>query len=184
MHVDTHSAFEETIVSLSLNSSINIEFKNSANASQTAEVYLPRRSLMVMTNEARYCWKHAIRPRVTDVNPSNGMIENRDERYSITFRKIRSEKCQCRFPEYCDWDRGGILSIPRNEKQAEIMESKYVQGTYEEIADHFDFTRWAKWNVVTQFIDSLDRYSVIVDAGCGNGKYLNDPGDFCMVRLL
>lgn len=51
-HVDTHSAFEDGILSLSLQSSIVMEFKNESNISWN--VILKRRSLCIMLGESRF----------------------------------------------------------------------------------------------------------------------------------
>lgn len=51
LHVDTHSSFEDGIVSLSLGSDIVMDFKHPDG--RQASVVLPRRSCMVMTGESR-----------------------------------------------------------------------------------------------------------------------------------
>uniref|UniRef100_A0AC34QH53 Alkylated DNA repair protein alkB homolog 8 n=1 Tax=Panagrolaimus sp. JU765 TaxID=591449 RepID=A0AC34QH53_9BILA len=180
IHFDTHSAFEETIVSLSLQSPINIEFRHAANSAQMSEFTLHPRSLLIMQDEARYCYKHGIRPRSSDVDQKSGLIFLRKERYSITFRKIRQKPCECPYLEYCDWDRNGQIAIPRDEENAKVIEKLYVQGVYEEIADHFDKTRHSKWRKVVEFLDSLPNNAFVVDAGCGNGKYLTNDKLFVL----
>ncbi|XP_077213911.1 S-adenosyl-L-methionine-dependent methyltransferases superfamily protein [Tasmannia lanceolata] len=52
------------------------------------------------------------------------------------------------------------------------IERKYVHRVYDAIAPHFSSTRFAKWPKVASFLNSLTPGSVILDAGCGNGKYL------------
>lgn len=52
------------------------------------------------------------------------------------------------------------------------IEKTYVHRVYDAIAPHFSSTRFAKWPKVSAFLDSLPRGSLILDAGCGNGKYL------------
>jgi hypothetical protein len=52
-HVDTHSAFEDPVLSLSLGSSIVMEFRHQDG--RAIPVLLPRRSLLIMSEEARYC---------------------------------------------------------------------------------------------------------------------------------
>lgn len=44
---------------------------------------------------------------------------------------------------------------------------------YDEIANHFSETRHSPWPKVKQFIESFPNGSVVVDIGCGNGKYLS-----------
>ncbi|CAL5055904.1 unnamed protein product [Urochloa decumbens] len=52
------------------------------------------------------------------------------------------------------------------------IEKKYVHRVYDAIAPHFSATRFAKWPKVAEFLNSLRPGSVVLDAGCGNGKYL------------
>ncbi|XVE55435.1 hypothetical protein DITRI_Ditri03aG0158400 [Diplodiscus trichospermus] len=59
----------------------------------------------------------------------------------------------------------GVKSTPEIEK-------KYVHLVYDAIAPHFSSTRFAKWPKVAAFLESLPSGSLILDAGCGNGKYL------------
>lgn len=57
-----------------------------------------------------------------------------------------------------------------------------VEQVYSSIANHFDQTRVAFWNGVTLFLDSVPKYSIVYDIGCGNGKYsLYRPEDLCWV---
>lgn len=43
---------------------------------------------------------------------------------------------------------------------------------YEEIASHFSETRHKPWPNVKNFVESQELGAVILDVGCGNGKYL------------
>lgn len=57
-------------------------------------------------------------------------------------------------------------------KSTPEIEKKYVHRVYDAIAPHFSATRFAKWPKVSAFLNNLPSGSVILDAGCGNGKYL------------
>lgn len=66
------------------------------------------------------------------------------------------------------------------------MEKQYVQDSYSKIANEFDQTRYKPWPSVSNFVNSLDKASHILDAGCGNGRNMlirNDVKwtgcDFC-----
>ncbi|QPG76586.1 hypothetical protein FOA43_003977 [Brettanomyces nanus] len=59
----------------------------------------------------------------------------------------------------------------------ELKESLYVHEVYNEIASHFSNTRYKPWPFVQQFLEELPKYSLGVDVGCGNGKYLNVNND-------
>ncbi|KAL7086022.1 hypothetical protein ACP275_14G313100 [Erythranthe tilingii] len=52
------------------------------------------------------------------------------------------------------------------------IEKKYVHSVYDAIAPHFSSTRYAKWPKVQTFLNTLPTGSLVLDAGCGNGKYL------------
>ncbi|GLT74465.1 hypothetical protein SLA2020_462610 [Shorea laevis] len=57
-------------------------------------------------------------------------------------------------------------------KSTPEIEKKYVHCVYDAIAPHFSSTRFAKWPKVSAFLESLPTGSLVLDAGCGNGKYL------------
>lgn len=59
-HVDTHSAFEEPIVSLSLLSDVVMEFRDCANIRNVVTTLLPAQSLLIMMGAARYRYKHGL----------------------------------------------------------------------------------------------------------------------------
>ncbi|XP_047308242.1 tRNA (carboxymethyluridine(34)-5-O)-methyltransferase [Impatiens glandulifera] len=63
-------------------------------------------------------------------------------------------------------------SLSSNVQSTPEIEKKYVHRVYDAIAPHFSSTRFAKWPKVATFINSLSPGSLILDAGCGNGKYL------------
>jgi len=98
-HCDTHSAFEDSIVSLSLRSTAVCQFRNPVNG-EAISVFLPRRSLLLMTGEARYAWQHYIPHRKWDFVYESGSalpkrIDRGDYRLSLTFRKVRCARCEC-----------------------------------------------------------------------------------------
>jgi alkylated DNA repair protein alkB family protein 8 len=52
LHTDTHSSFEDGIISVSLGSDIVMDFKNNKGG-ECVSITLPRRSCLIMTNESR-----------------------------------------------------------------------------------------------------------------------------------
>lgn len=82
-HIDCVSCFEENIASLSLGSDCIMEFSDQRTKIPTL---LERRSLAILSGDARYKWKHSIPSRKTD--KFNGLIFNRNRRLSLTFRKV------------------------------------------------------------------------------------------------
>lgn len=50
------------------------------------------------------------------------------------------------------------------------FQEQYVTNVYDKIADRFSTTRAYLWRGVKEFILDLNSNSLILDAGCGNGK--------------
>uniref|UniRef100_A0A6Q2Y746 Fe2OG dioxygenase domain-containing protein n=1 Tax=Esox lucius TaxID=8010 RepID=A0A6Q2Y746_ESOLU len=197
-HVDTHSAFEEPILSLSLGAKTVMDFRHPDGRS--VAVVLPGRSLLVMKGESRYLWTHGITPRKFDVVPacdpespvavtsdfsnhSNLTLSRRGTRTSLTFRNVRRTPCDCAHPSACDSQQAppSPPSLPRSQTDACRLEAEYVHSVYEEIAGHFSSTRHSPWPRVCHFLSSLEPGSIVADVGCGNGKYLGvNPEVFAM----
>jgi len=193
-HTDTHDCCTETILSLSLGSGVTMEFRGPKG--EQVPVWLPPRSLLVMSGESRYCWSHGITPRHCDTVPHSvlGHLEHglegltlvhRDTRVSLTFRKTFKGPCSCPFPEFCDrssysrdqspgFDKAALMN--KIELAAGLLESQLVHQVYEEIAGHFSETRHTPWPRVAKFVESVPAPNLLLDLGCGNGKYLGQEG--------
>ncbi|XP_058041787.1 alkylated DNA repair protein alkB homolog 8 isoform X1 [Ahaetulla prasina] len=193
-HIDTHSAFEDEIISLSLGAEIVMDFKHPDG--RTVAVLLPQRSLLVMSGESRYLWTHGITPRKFDVvQASEGenvgsitadirklTLNKRGKRISFTFRKIKRSPCCCSFPSVCDSrHKESAPSFHSSNKDASVLEQKYVHEVYEDIARHFSNTRHSPWPQVVEFLKGLPCGAIVADVGCGNGKYLGLCKDLYML---
>lgn len=92
------------------------------------------------------------------------------------FLRLSSEPCNCKFQSICDT----FLAKKQTEDKStgntienpSLCELENVHKVYNEIANHFSETRHSPWPQVQQFIQQFDEGSVLVDVGCGNGKYL------------
>lgn len=51
-------------------------------------------------------------------------------------------------------------------------EQQFVHEVYNDIAPHFSLTRYKPWPIVEKFLSGQPNFSVGLDIGCGNGKYL------------
>ncbi|XP_065880166.1 alkylated DNA repair protein ALKBH8 homolog isoform X2 [Euphorbia lathyris] len=122
-HIDTHSAFEGLIFSLSLagpcimefrrysdgswdqksasNSDIKVEILDNGTHLARRAIYLPPRSMLLLSGEARYAWQHYIPHHKIDMVNDN-VVRRGSRRVSFTLRKVREGPCQCEYPEYCD----------------------------------------------------------------------------------
>jgi alkylated DNA repair dioxygenase AlkB len=88
-HIDCRDCFDDTIASLSLGSSCVMQFVR-LKTQKTVPVFLGRRSLVVLSGEARHVWRHGIPPRKSD--PFEGRVVARGRRLSITFRNVLVQK--------------------------------------------------------------------------------------------
>ncbi|MGH1456447.1 MAG: alpha-ketoglutarate-dependent dioxygenase AlkB [Alphaproteobacteria bacterium] len=82
-HIDCVPCFEDVIASLSLGSDAIMQLSK---AEQKHDVFLEKRSLIVLSGEARYKWQHAIPARKLDI--VDGVKLERQRRISVTFRKV------------------------------------------------------------------------------------------------
>lgn len=57
------------------------------------------------------------------------------------------------------------------------IEARHVHALYDAIAEHFSHTRHSPWPRVQAFLRALPPGAVVVDVGCGNGKYMGLRGD-------
>ncbi|KAH7658968.1 tRNA (carboxymethyluridine(34)-5-O)-methyltransferase protein [Dioscorea alata] len=120
-HIDTHSAFDELIFSLSIAGPCIMEFRKypqgtwyppggtvadmeGVNFIRKA-IYLPPRSMLLMSGEGRYAWHHYIPHHKVDVVKGQS-IKRASRRVSFTFRKVRRGPCRCEFQQCCDSQRG------------------------------------------------------------------------------
>ncbi|XP_047023011.1 alkylated DNA repair protein alkB homolog 8 [Helicoverpa zea] len=189
-HVDKHSPFGDTILSLSLGSDVVMDWKH--HSGKYVPTQVQARSLLVMQDEARYDWQHGIQPRTWDPIIEN-RLENgqnikvitsdtvqRNTRISLTFRWTRIGPCECRYKTLCD---SAEKVSPDNLKDdlASNLEDLHVHQVYDQIAGHFSTTRHKPWPKVVQFMEDVPTGSVVMDLGCGNGKNILRRDDIMQI---
>jgi alkylated DNA repair protein alkB family protein 8 len=81
-----YKTFGPTVACVSLGSDIVMDFIH-PERDRKVPVFVPARSLWVITGEARYQWQHAIASRLTDVIEGERRVRTR--RVSITFRTAK-----------------------------------------------------------------------------------------------
>jgi alkylated DNA repair protein alkB family protein 8 len=177
-HVDTPSAFGDGLISVSLSGGIVMEFRKVSGAGDGKDkrlVYLPPRSLLLMSGAARYEWEHMIVTRSTDT--VNGRVLPRQRRLSLTLRTALTEFGEPMptvssrvFPPA--W--GFARSRESNPFVTPDCERDHVHSVYDAIASQWHHTRGRRgvlWPGATLFLQRLPPGSVVADVGCGDGKY-------------
>jgi alkylated DNA repair protein alkB family protein 8 len=188
-HFDTHSPFEEVFVALSIGSGITMSFKSPTNLEK--HIYIPERALIIFSGEARYAWYHTISQRKVD--KVGGKLIFRRRRISLTFRKIKTTPCQCKYPFFCDSqgydpvkeklkkekEKKRMDEAPKSEEETKMLEmvqnlkedkptdleKKFVYEIYEKIAPHFSHTRYKPWPKIEKFLMELPAGTLIADVG-------------------
>ncbi|CAH2979190.1 unnamed protein product [Chilo suppressalis] len=194
MHVDKHSPFGDTILSLSLGSSIVMDWKH--HDSKYVPVVVKGRSMLIMQGEARYDWQHGIQSRTWDpvIEDRTIVSENceklvkvitsetveRQVRISLTFRWTKSGPCECEYKTMCDSVTPSSENI--EDTVATNLEELHVHQVYERIAGHFSRTRHKPWPRVVEFMRNVPTGSVVLDLGCGNGKNILPRTDILQKR--
>jgi len=153
-HVDNPTSFTELIVALSLLSPAMMDFRHPDDRKKC--ILLPPRSLLVLSGDSRYIWSHGIGYRKTEW--VDGEVQLRKRRVSITYRVVRPDA----IPQQQSWES----------KVPTAVEKEFVHDFYDASAQHFSDTRHTPWPQVQAFVEQLPLGSLLVDLGCGNGKYL------------
>jgi len=85
-HIDA-KMFGPTIIGVSIGADVTMIFER---GTEKFECFLPRRSIMMMTGQARYEWKHSIEKRVTYIdNIGQKVTKPKDyRRISLTYREL------------------------------------------------------------------------------------------------
>lgn len=88
--------FDNQICGVNLGSGCVMRFKH-IKEGDVVDVEIPRRSVYVMQDEARYKWNHSILPRKKD--KIEGNFQHRERRLSITYRKVLEKKVKAINPD-------------------------------------------------------------------------------------
>jgi len=88
LHLD-HKPFDRTVVSLSLLAACIMDFRHVKDGRRLSLLLEPR-SLLVLSDEARYDWQHGIARRMND--RWQGMVVPRGYRLSVTFRLRKRQR--------------------------------------------------------------------------------------------
>ncbi len=72
-------------------------------------------------------------------------------------------------------------TLPKSESDACQLEQEHVHQVYNEIAHNFSDTRHKPWPRVAEFLRTFHSGALILDVGCGNGRYMDTRHDLMMV---
>ncbi|AGF85673.1 oxygenase superfamily protein [Moumouvirus goulette] len=89
-HFDRKDYYKNVIIGISLGSGVTMEFYRDKPEKEKKKIYIPRRSIYILKDDARYLWKHGIPSRKYD--EVDGEKIPRETRISITFRNVIPEK--------------------------------------------------------------------------------------------
>lgn len=107
-HVDSHRAFSDAILVVSLGSYTVMEYARwdcPAEVAAPYGVFMTPRSLVIMSGESRYGWTHCIAEKPADSVSEHVPPLRRGDRVSLTWRVARTDvhtKKECPFPSLCD----------------------------------------------------------------------------------
>lgn len=76
-----------------------------------------------------------------------------------------------------------MTTIPKSNLDACQLEQEHVHKVYNEIAHNFSDTRHKPWPRVVDFLRTFSSGALVLDVGCGNGKYMNTRDDLMMVGI-
>lgn len=99
------------------------------------------------------------------------------------FSSLKHDPCECAFKLLCDTHQKRQAHANRSEplECPSQLELENVHKVYDEIANHFSETRHSPWPKVEEFMNSFTPGCILVDIGCGNGKYLASNKDILKI---
>lgn len=109
-------------------------------------------------------------------------------KFPVLFR-LSTNPCNCEYHSLCDtYQTTSTANNAVDQKNPlenpSLCEFENVHKVYNEIANHFSETRHSPWPQVNEFIQQFELGSVLVDIGCGNGKYLqSNPNIYEVIRI-
>ena len=153
-HIDTHSAFHDGLLSVSLGSQVVMDFKGGGAwcssgspregsvpaADKHKAMVLPARSALAMHGAARYAWQHGIANRKSDL--VDGRLMSRARRVSLTLRAVRHDNsgCSCCFPLHCDSQQAQIPASRKDWEEGERIGRKESRGSVADDSGAWDAT--------------------------------------------
>ncbi|KPJ16223.1 Alkylated DNA repair protein alkB-like 8 [Papilio machaon] len=162
LHVDRHSPFGSTILSVSLGSS-EYDWQHGIQP-RTWDPIIDHRTLedgqrvKVVTSETI----------------------NREMRLSLTFRWTRRGNCDCIYKTLCD-TADTMSTNDLDDIVASNLEELHVHQVYEQISRHFSSTRHQAWPQVVGFVRDTPPGAVLLDLGAGNGKNILKRTDILQI---
>ena len=93
-HVDNVDAFGDVIISLSLCGPAYMTMRSIENPNIVAKVFMEERSILIMSGDSRFKWRHAITKQRRVYLPTKKITILRDDTYrrvSLTIREIKIE---------------------------------------------------------------------------------------------
>ena len=69
------------------------------------------------------------------------------------------------------------------DQQHKSLEEEHVQQVYDRIASDFSKTRYRVWDKVALFLNQIPSFSLVLDAGCGNGKNMSYRSDLNFIGI-
>ncbi|GMI13725.1 hypothetical protein TrVE_jg4970 [Triparma verrucosa] len=161
-HIDA-TGFGEPLISVSLGGSIVMEFRKGP---LRKFVFLEDGDMMSLTDSARWEWSHGINSRMTDL--VNNKVVKRERRVSLTYRvAVTKEKEVMPFRPY--------VAKVEDKVKTPVVELEGVKEFYNKVAEQWHHTRSKRgilWPRCVEFLNNLEKYSIVADVGCGDGKYL------------
>ena len=151
-----------------------MEFRKADDKTIKKLLYLPPRSLLLMSRDARYKWEHAIVTRMTDTH--NGKVLPRQLRLSLTFRTARASDGASPMPLVESAEYPPVWGDQRSKLKVVATpdcERDHVHAVYDAIATQWHHTRGKRgvlWPGATEFLQKLPQGSIVADVGCGDGK--------------
>ncbi|CRG99141.1 methyltransferase, putative [Plasmodium relictum] len=173
--IESSFIFENEIAFLVLENDLPISFFDIRNNSKM-NLLISSNTLLRINGNSRYELIFGI-PKKKSIHLEDTVIDRKNS-YLIIFRFIKddlenilTEKKKIEKNKNEKQEKT-CVSVDINNFSSENLEKKYVLDVYNQIAQHFDHTRYRTWKNVENLINEEKEGNMIIDIGCGSGKHL------------
>ncbi|CEM20249.1 unnamed protein product [Vitrella brassicaformis CCMP3155] len=182
--LESDAIFDDWIAFVCVHGSLPLSLFN-PHAGRVEGLWLNEGDMLTMQGEARYAWTFVV-PAVKEPALTGGTVATRSRALMVVMRSIK-QNAQGAASDYLFSSEAsrppseGRPKMPPSDKScrpvdvslpATQLEEDHVYQVYDKIAGHFSHTRYKPWPKVQAFLEQLQPGSLVLDTGCGNGKYL------------
>ncbi|SBT71823.1 methyltransferase, putative [Plasmodium malariae] len=186
--IESSYIFEDEIAFLVLDNELPMSFLDIMNE-RKINLLMPKNALLRIKGKLRYEFLFGV-PKKKTINLEDTVVDRKDS-FLLIFRYINENNLKNMLIQNSykkkiikdEKQEKTCIPINVNDYTSDSLEKTYVLDVYNQIAQHFCYTRYKSWNNVENIINEEKEGNVILDVGCGNGKNVKGSCKYFFIGL-